>query len=43
MTALIERMGLPHDLPAPNDVRQLHIGASGPLKPTLMDAFKPRG
>ncbi len=43
MTALIQRIGLPHDLPAPNDVRHLHVGASGPLKPTLVDAFKPRG
>ena len=43
MTALVERIGLPHDLPAPNDVRQMHRGASGPLKPTLVDAFKPRG
>ena len=43
MMALVERIGLPHDLPAPNDVRQMHRGASGPLKPTLVDAFKPRG
>jgi hypothetical protein len=43
MMALVERIGLPHDLPGPNDVRQMHRGASGPLKPTLDVAFKPRG
>jgi hypothetical protein len=43
LTALVERSGLPHDLPAPNDVRQINVGASGPLKPTLVAAFTPRG
>jgi len=43
MQALVERIGLPHDLPPAADARQRSLGASGPLKPTLVDAFKPRG
>lgn len=43
MKALIERIGLPHDLPPAAEARQRSIGASGPLKPTLVEAFKPRG
>jgi hypothetical protein len=43
MKALIERIGLPHDLPPAAEARQRSLGASGPLKPTLVEAFKPRG
>jgi hypothetical protein len=43
MRALVERIGLPHDLPAPNDARQMNVRATGPLKPALVDAFTPRG
>jgi hypothetical protein len=43
MKALVERIGLPHDLPAAADARLSSRGASGPLKPTLVEAFKPRG
>ena len=43
MKALIERIGLPHDLPPAADARLISRGASGPLKPTLVEAFEPRG
>jgi hypothetical protein len=43
MQALIERLGLPHDLPSAADARLSSRGASGPLKPALVEAFKPRG
>lgn len=43
MSALIERIGLPYDLPPAGEARQGSLGASGPLKPTLVEAFKPRG
>lgn len=43
MKALIERIGLPHDLPPARDVLRASLGARGPLKPTLVDVFKPRG
>jgi hypothetical protein len=43
MKELIDRIGLPHDLPPASDARQGSLGASGPLKPTLVDAFTPRG
>jgi hypothetical protein len=43
LPSIVERIGLPHDLPAGPDVRFAAIGASGPLKPTLVAAFKPRG
>ena len=40
---LVERIGLPYDLPPAAEVRQATLGASGPLKPALVEAFKPRG
>jgi hypothetical protein len=43
MKALIERIGLPYDLPPAGEARQASLGASGPLKPALVEAFKPRG
>ena len=43
MKALIERIRLPYDLPPAGDVRQAALGASGPLKPTIVEAFGPRG
>ena len=43
MKALVERIGLPHDLPPANEVRFASLGASGPLKPSLVDAFTRRG
>jgi hypothetical protein len=43
MTAMIERIGLPHDLPPAAEVRHSSIGATGPLKPALVEAFTPRG
>jgi len=43
MKAMIERIGLPHDLPPARDVLRASLGARGPLKPTLVDAFTPRG
>lgn len=43
MKALIERIGLPHDLPPAKDVLRASLGARGPLKPALVDVFKPRG
>ena len=43
LKAIIERIGLPHDLPPAAEARLASRGASGPLKPTLVEAFKPRG
>jgi hypothetical protein len=43
MSALIERISLPHDLPPASDVRLSSRGATGPLKPALVAAFKRRG
>ena len=43
MNVFIERIGLPHDLPPASEARLTSRGASGPLKPTLVEAFKPRG
>lgn len=43
LKAMLERIGLPHDLPPAGDARVAARGASGPLKPALVDAFKPRG
>ena len=43
MKAFIERIGLPHDLPPASEARLTSRGATGPLKPTLVEAFKPRG
>jgi hypothetical protein len=43
LRSLIERLGLPHDLPPENQARQINRGASGPLKPTLVNVFGPRG
>jgi hypothetical protein len=43
MKALIERIPLPHDLPPAAEAFQASRGASGPLKPTLVEVFKPRG
>jgi hypothetical protein len=43
LRALVERSGLPYDLPAANDARLTSRGAGGPLKPALVDAFKSRG
>jgi hypothetical protein len=43
MQALIERSGLPHVLPPAAEARVSNRGASGPLKPALVAAFKPLG
>jgi hypothetical protein len=43
MKALVERIGLPYDLPPGKDVLRASLGARGPLKPTLVDVFTPRG
>ena len=43
MKALVERIGLPHDLPPASEAFQTNRGASGALKPTLVEVFKPRG
>jgi hypothetical protein len=43
LKALVERANLPHDLPPVAEAQETSRGASGPLKPTLVDAFKPRG
>jgi hypothetical protein len=43
LQALVERIGLPHDLPPAREALKDSRGARGPLKPTLVDAFKPRG
>lgn len=43
MRALIERLALPHDLPPEVEAAPANAGASGPLKPALVQAFTPRG
>jgi hypothetical protein len=43
LQALVERIALPHDLPPALEAMAANRGASGPLKPTLVDVFKPRG
>jgi hypothetical protein len=43
MKALIERIGLPHDLPPAGEAERAALGATGPLKPALVEAFTPRG
>lgn len=43
MKALLERVGLPHDLPPAVEARLPSRGASGPLKPALVQAFASRG
>jgi hypothetical protein len=43
MSALVERIGLPHDLPPASEALRTSRGARGPLKPALVDAFTPRG
>ena len=43
MRSLIERLGLPYDLPPENEARPMNRGGSGPLKPTLVHAFASRG
>jgi hypothetical protein len=39
----LSRAGLPFELPPAGEARLNSRGASGPLKPTLVEAFKPRG
>jgi len=43
MKGLVERIGLPYDLPPAGEARQETLGASGPLKPALVEAFTSRG
>jgi hypothetical protein len=43
LRALVERIGLPHDLPPSAEAFQINRGATGPLKPTLVKIFAPRG
>jgi len=43
LKALVERIALPHDLPPAREAMQAALGASGPLKPALVEAFAPRG
>jgi len=43
LKALVERARLPNDLPPAAEARLASLGASGPLKPALVDVFKPRG
>ena len=43
MKALVDRIGLPHDLPPAAEARLDARGASGPLKPALVQAFSQRG
>jgi len=43
LPAILARIGLPHDLPPAGEARRATLGASGPLKPTLVEAFAPRG
>jgi hypothetical protein len=40
---LVARIGLPYDLPPAGEARPATLGASGPLKPILVEAFEPRG
>jgi len=43
LQAIIERISLPHDLPPAREAVLASRGASGPLKPTLVNVFKPHG
>jgi hypothetical protein len=43
MKAMLERIGLPNDLPPAGEAMLAARGASGPLKPALVAAFTPRG
>ena len=43
MKALVERIGLPHDLPPASEAFQCQSRSERPLKPTLVEVFKPRG
>jgi hypothetical protein len=43
LAELVQRIGLPYDLPPAGEAMQTARGASGPLKPALVDAFTPRG
>jgi len=43
MRSLIERASLPYDLPPENEARRTNLGASGALKPTLVQVFGSRG
>src|SRR5262245_417798 len=43
LPALLARIGLPYDLPPALEAMASARGASGPLKPTLVDAFTRRG
>lgn len=40
---LLQRIGLPHDLPPAREATRTALGASGALKPALVDAFTRRG
>jgi hypothetical protein len=43
LRSLVERLALPHDLPPASEAARTSRGASGPLKPTLVEVFAPRG
>jgi hypothetical protein len=43
LQALVQRIALPYDLPPAMEAMRTALGAQGPLKPALVDAFKPRG
>jgi hypothetical protein len=43
LKTIIERIVLPYDLPPAGEASLAARGASGPLKPTLVEAFSPRG
>jgi hypothetical protein len=43
LPALMQRVVLPHDLPPAREAMHTALGASGPLKPALVEAFTPRG
>jgi hypothetical protein len=43
MKTLVERIALPYDLPPASEARMASLGANGPLKPALVEAFAPRG
>jgi hypothetical protein len=41
---VLERAGLPHDLPPASEIRLQNVGVlAGPCKPALETAFKPMG